>query len=60
MDGLWTRVLCSPHPLVADRWTAPAGFLLYLRAHWLRMPPLMLTRHLLVKAWSRRFGAAAD
>ena len=28
-----------------------AVFALYLRAHWLRMPPAMLVRHLWVKAW---------
>jgi hypothetical protein len=26
-------------------------FAFYLRGHWLRMPPLMLARHLLIKAW---------
>ena len=32
--------------------------LLYLRAHWLRMPPALLLRHLSVKAWKRlRHGA---
>jgi Uncharacterised nucleotidyltransferase len=30
-----------------------AGHLLYLRAHWLRMPPGLLLRHLTVKAWKR-------
>jgi hypothetical protein len=24
-----------------------------MRAHWLRMPPLMLARHLAIKAWRR-------
>ena len=27
-----------------------AVFALYVRAHWLRMPPVMLVRHLTVKA----------
>jgi hypothetical protein len=26
---------------------------LYIRSHWLRMPPLLLGRHLLRKAWRR-------
>ena len=26
---------------------------LYMRAHWLRMPPLLLARHLSIKAWKR-------
>jgi hypothetical protein len=25
--------------------------LLYLRSHWIRMPPLLLARHLIYKAW---------
>ena len=33
---------------------------LYIRSHWLRMPPLPLARHLLHKAWVRRFAAAAS
>jgi len=31
----------------------------YIRSHWIRMPPLMLARHLLVKA-RRRVGPARD
>jgi hypothetical protein len=28
-------------------------FAFYVRSHWIRMPPLMLARHLLIKAtWS--------
>jgi len=30
-----------------------ARWLLYVRSHWLRMPPALLTRHLLRKAWAR-------
>ena len=26
---------------------------LYMRSHWLRMPPVMLARHLAIKAWRR-------
>ena len=29
---------------------ATAGWLLYLRSHWLRMPPLLLMRHLWIKS----------
>lgn len=32
----------------AGRWVLP---LLYIRAHWLRMPPHLLARHLVKKAW---------
>jgi hypothetical protein len=30
---------------------ALASALVYIRAHWLRMPPLLLARHLATKAW---------
>ena len=30
-----------------------SGWLLFLRSHWLRMPPLMLGAHLLRQAWRR-------
>jgi len=40
--------------LARDNWGRPTRpllrFAFYLRSHWLRMPPLMLARHLLVKA----------
>lgn len=45
--------------LMPDGWqsqsvrTQLARWLLYIRSHWLRMPPLLLARHLLRKAWSR-------
>ncbi len=32
-----------------------AMWLLYVRSHWLKMPPLLLLKHLLVKSW-RRWG----
>jgi hypothetical protein len=49
-DGLYERRL-----LARDGWgreTRPALRLaFYVRSHWLRMPPLMLARHLLIKAF---------
>ncbi len=57
MDALWLRALRPPHALAADFWTPAALFVLYVRAHWLRMPPWLLLRHLSVKAWRRRFKA---
>jgi hypothetical protein len=40
-----------------DDWGRPTHFLLqqgfYIRSHWLRMPPLMLSRHLWTK-WRKR------
>ncbi|HYD38300.1 MAG TPA: nucleotidyltransferase family protein [Allosphingosinicella sp.] len=56
-DALYLRRL-----LARDGWARPRrplvrlGF--YVRSHWLRMPPLMLARHLWVKA-RRRQGAGA-
>ncbi|MBU2711841.1 nucleotidyltransferase domain-containing protein [Zooshikella harenae] len=29
---------------------------LYIRSHWLRMPPFLLTKHLFIKAWMRLGG----
>jgi Uncharacterised nucleotidyltransferase len=57
MDGLWTRALGSHHPEAQSFGTPPALFMLYLRAHWLRMPPALLAGHLGVKAFRRVFPA---
>jgi hypothetical protein len=36
-------------------WLTPAAeFALYVRSHWLRMPPHLLIPHLLYKAWKKR------
>jgi glutaconate CoA-transferase subunit A len=37
-----------------------ARWLLYVRSHWLRMPPHLLVPHLVRKAWMRRFPAPAE
>lgn len=50
MDPIWRRALSCPHPSAAVAWSSAARFALYVRGHWLRMPPLMLARHLTVKA----------
>lgn len=50
MDGLWQRAFATLHPGSRRRGTALALFMLYVRAHWLRMPPRLLLPHLLVKA----------
>ncbi len=50
MDILWRRALRSQHPSAELRGHRLALFALYVRGHWLRMPPLMLARHLTVKA----------
>lgn len=50
MDALFTRALRPAHALTSDRWTPLARGLLYLRGHWLRMPPALLLAHLLRKS----------
>lgn len=51
MDQLFLRALLPHHPSCGDALTASARFALYLRANWLRMPPLLLARHLFHKAF---------
>ncbi|WP_137917960.1 nucleotidyltransferase family protein [Hydrogenophaga sp. 2FB] len=49
LDALFLRALRPAHASASDAWTPAARFLLYLRGHWLRMPPTMLLWHLLRK-----------
>ena len=51
MDRLFERALLPPHASCADAFSGSARFLLYLRGQWLRMPPLLLARHLFHKAF---------
>jgi hypothetical protein len=51
MDAIWRRALLCPHPGSGLTGTATALFALYVRGHWLRMPPLLLARHLTIKAF---------
>lgn len=51
MDALFLRALLPDHPSCADRLSGAARKMLYVRANWLRMPPLLLARHLLHKAF---------
>lgn len=51
MDALFERALLPMHASCADALTGPARFILYVRGNWLRMPPLMLARHLFHKAF---------
>ena len=59
-DALWRRALAGPHVSIADRLTPAALAALYVRAHWLRMPPLLLARHLLTKALRREPRSPAE
>ena len=51
MDQLFSRALVPDHPSCADWFTATAKKILYIRANWLRMPPVLLARHLFHKAF---------
>ncbi|TFW19433.1 hypothetical protein E4L96_11790 [Massilia arenosa] len=51
MDALFLRALQPDHPSCADALTGAARFCLYVRGNWLRMPPLLLARHLFHKAF---------
>lgn len=54
MDALFERALMPDHPSCNDRFTALARSLLYIRAHYLRMPIHLLLPHLLHKALRNR------
>ncbi len=58
MNALWNQALSTP---TASKSVAQSFALwaLYVRAHWLRMPPLLLARHLTIKALGlhRRSGS---
>jgi hypothetical protein len=58
MDRLAPRVLLPGDPDVRDAAGAPLALLLYMRSHWLRMPPWMLLAHLVRQAAVRAYAAA--
>jgi hypothetical protein len=51
--ALWRAALHSPHPGAHGPFYSAATALLYLRGHWLRMPPWLLAKHLSIKAVRR-------
>jgi len=53
MDSIYMRALRPHHSLAEDALTPFARRALYVRAHWLRMPPHLLALHLSVKALRR-------
>jgi hypothetical protein len=59
MGRLWAAVLQPPHPSARDPLASAAGAAMYVRAHWLRMPPHLLVWHLANKAF-RPAPAAPD
>ena len=53
MDALCARAL-EPRVEVPGWEVRAALWMLYVRSHWMRMPPLLLARHLWIKARRRR------
>lgn len=58
MDSLFLRALRPNHASCQDGYTSLARWQLYVRGHWLRMPPWLLLRHLLRKAFMGQKTAA--
>ncbi len=54
MDALFLRALVPTHATTTVRGTPAARLLLYLRGHWLRMPPGLLLAHLTRKLLTRK------
>ena len=50
LDRIYLRVLTPRHSSSTDRYARLARAALYVRGHWLRMPPHLLAYHLLHKA----------
>jgi hypothetical protein len=55
MDRLVPRALYPPHPDNPSRLSEFCRLLLFIRSHWIRMPPWLLVYHLTYKAWVKRF-----
>jgi hypothetical protein len=53
MNALLERALMPSHPSCSRLFSGAARSLLYIRGHWLRMPPRLLVPHLLRKALRR-------
>jgi hypothetical protein len=51
MDALLVRALAPADPDCIGRSDRAAHFVLYIRGNWLRMPPVLLARHLFHKAF---------
>ncbi len=56
MDRLVPEALFPPHPDHGNRYTEFCRLLLYMRSHWIRMPPWLLAYHLTYKFLVRRFS----
>jgi len=56
MDRIVPRALYPEHPDHPGQWSAICRLLLYMRSHWIRMPPWLLAYHLTYKFCVTRFG----
>jgi hypothetical protein len=54
MDRLVPRALFPPHPDYPSRLTGVCRLLLFMRSHWIRMPPWLLAYHLTYKFFAKR------
>jgi len=59
LDAAFERALRPNHALCSDAFTPLARHFLYLRGHWLKMPPALLVWHLLRKATRPAQGATS-
>ena len=50
LDFMYARALRPMHASADDPWTRWCCRALYVRSHWLRMPPHLLAYHLMHKA----------
>ena len=53
LDAMYSRIFLPQHTTCDDAWTPVARKALYVRGHWLRMPPHLLFMHLARKAMMR-------
>ncbi len=51
MNWIWDQTFSAPAPASRLMAREVATWMLYLRGHWLRMPPFLLVRHLTIKAF---------
>jgi hypothetical protein len=59
MDPMVGSALVPDLPEISSPWRQVACLCLYIRSHWLRMPPVPLALHLMRKAWLRSFAATS-
>jgi hypothetical protein len=53
MDRLLDAAFATAHDSCRTPLSGVAAWTLYVRSHWLRMPPNLLVPHLIRKSWQR-------